>query len=297
MSSPGLAPTPAVSESPKQTTDLPGVSRLRTSCCRGGAGSRPPGSGRGRSRRRAAGSPGDARRRPIVRTVGCAGPWLDRTPGWFVRSHLPPVRFSDLGIPVVERGILPCRAPALTSPDPIRRITAIMGENPAPLRSPRSRSTPSWRTCRGASASGCASSVLRHGGSRAFEDAHLFAEVERLLFTRERRRRPGRADPADVPRRPGDLAPRHRHPVQVAPRRHRGACAAVREAAAADAGAPLAVRVQPRQLRAAAARQPRAASRASRNWPSRQSRLRSDVRRLSDSPAADARKAGTPGGR
>jgi len=26
-------------------------------------------------------------------------------------------------------------------------------------------------------------SVLRHGGSRAFEDAQLFAEVERLLFT------------------------------------------------------------------------------------------------------------------
>ena len=100
--------------------------------------------------------------------------------------------------------------------------------------------------------------ILRHGASRAFEDPQLFAEVERVLFNASDVGDPGALI---LPTFLGDPETWHLE-TAIRYKSHRGGVAgerpAVREAAAADAGGALPVRVQPRQLRAAAAGQPRA---------------------------------------
>jgi hypothetical protein len=138
--------------------------------------------------------------------------------------------------------------------------------------------------------------ILRHGASRAFEDPQLFAEVERILFDAS-----GVSDPGALilPTFLGDPETWHLE-TAIRYKSHRGGVA----------GSAL-LFVKRRLLMPVM----RFLFEYSRDNFERQrrvnhvliacvqelaletSRLRSDVRRLSDPAAADARKTETPGGR
>ena len=140
--------------------------------------------------------------------------------------------------------------------------------------------------------------VLRHGGSRAFEDAQLFAEVERVLFNASSLSDPGALI---LPTFLGDPESWHLE-TAIRYKSHRGGLAG---------GALLFVK---RRLLMPVLRFLFEYSRDNFERQRRvnhvliacvqelaleTARLRSDVRRLSDSaaPAADVREPGAPGGR
>src|SRR6186713_2455643 len=90
--------------------------------------------------------------------------------------------------------------------------------------------------------------LVRHGAA-AFDDPVLFAEVEHLLRSSIEA---GDSHALVLPELLGDPADRDGDALRLAPPAGGGRRGPLRQAAPADAALPLAVRVQPRQLRAAA---------------------------------------------
>ena len=145
--------------------------------------------------------------------------------------------------------------------------------------------------------------LVRHGAA-AFEDPALFAEVEQLLRSVDRCRRLARAHPARAARRARLVAARDGDALGLAPPEGRGRGGPVHQAPPAHAALPVAVRVQPRQLRAAAAGEPgavrlRAGARARERPPPPRPAAPRDVSRVkphaplqAEPPSREARLRG-----